>query len=271
METHLPLSFTETGQRPTNQDALYPAAGIANHQTRVFVVCDGMGGADKGEVASRLLCEAFARYEAVVCPAVFTRDHLREVVEQALSQYGRFMRSNPLINRIGSTVAFLHLHEQGATVAHIGDSRVFQVRNGKVIFQTRDHKQVNDMVDAGIITADQALRHPWRNRLSRSVSLSSTDLTGGPISVPEPEVVHLNDVCEDDYFVLCSDGMLEQVDEPTLETILSAPVSDEDKLRILLQRCENQVKDNYSGYVVHIKSVGKPKPVATASRLFAWF
>lgn len=271
METHLPLSFTETGQRPTNQDALYPAAGIANHLNRVFVVCDGIGGADKGEVASHLLCEAFARYEAVVCPAVFTREHIREVFEQALTRYARFMKTNPLLNRIGSTVAFLQLHEQGATVAHVGDSRVFQVRNGKVVFQTRDHKQVNDMVDAGIITAEQARHHPWRNRLSRSVSLSSTELTGWLFHAPEPDVIHLNDVREDDYFLLCSDGLLEQVDEEALETILAAPVSDEDKLRMLLQRCENQVKDNYSGYLVHIKSVGKPKPVASSARFFAWF
>ncbi len=114
METYLPLSFTETGQRPTNQDALYPTAGIANHLTRVFVVCDGIGGADKGEVASHLLCESFARYEAVVCPAIFTREHIREVFERALNQYAMFMRANPLVSRMGSTAAFLHLHEQGA-------------------------------------------------------------------------------------------------------------------------------------------------------------
>ncbi len=129
------------------------------------------------------------------------------------------------------------------------------------------------MVDAGIITPEQALHHPWRNRLSRSVSLSSAELGGRPFNAPEPDVVQLTDVREGDYFVLCSDGFLEQIDEQTLETCLGAPVSDDDKLRMLLQRCEHQVKDNYSGYLVHIKSVGevKPKPVAVASRLFAWF
>lgn len=263
IETYLPQSFSEIGQRPTNQDALFPFLGLANQLNRLFVVCDGMGGADKGEVASHLLCEAVARYEAIVQPPVFDGDQVKQVLANALNQYADYMRANPLVNRMGSTIAILQFHKQGATITHVGDSRIYQIRRGQIIFQTNDHKEVNNMVDDGIITAEQAKTHPWRNRLSRAVALSSTDLASSDPKIPEPDLAHITDIQKGDYFVLCTDGFLEQVDDYALGIILKSEVSDQTKLRMLLKLCENRVKDNYSGYIIHIKAVYQDQPVVS--------
>lgn len=255
IDTYPPFSFSYTGQRANNEDALWPQPGQANEQTRLFMVCDGMGGADKGEVASQLVIEGIIRYVTDNQPPLLDDGHLEAALSVVQESYQAYVRANLLVNRMGSTLALLQLHEQGATVAHLGDSRVFQIRSGHVIFQTKDHKQVNDMVEAGIITMEQAQTHPWRNRLSRAVVIDSANSQNPEFRLESADVVLLTDVQPDDYFFLCSDGVLEQVDEYILGAILKINVSDDTKLKFLLQKCAEKTKDNYSGYLVHIKQV----------------
>ena len=257
-----PVAFSQIGQRDINQDALYPAVGAAGEQTELFIVCDGMGGADKGEVASRLLCDAVAGYARALDYPVFDVVHLRAALDGAYAAYHDYLRQHPLVGRLGSTLALLQFHQHGATVAHIGDSRVYQVRAGKIVFQTKDHRQVADMVEAGIITATQALTHPWRNRLSRAVvaepGASVSRVTSARAT---PDVTLLTDVRAGDYFFLCTDGVLEQIDDYGLETILSVDVPSQAKLRALLSRCDGLTKDNYSGYLIGVEHVTQTEPV----------
>lgn len=262
IEPAFPLAFSHIGQRTINQDTLYPAVGSATEQTELFVVCDGMGGADKGEVASQLLCHAIAAYADSLNHPVFDVVHLRTALGLALDAYRAYLRQHPLVGRMGSTLALLQFHERGATVAHIGDSRVYQLRAGAIIFQTRDHKQVADMVEDGIITATQALTHPWRNRLSRSV-VAEPGNTGEPTSVPTPDVTFLTDVRVGDYFFMCTDGVLEQLDDDTLQTLLASAIPDQAKLQSLVALCDGQTKDNYSGYLIGICHVAQAEPVSS--------
>lgn len=264
IETTLPLAFSHIGQRVINQDALYPAVGTATQQTELFVVCDGMGGADKGEVASQLLCDAITTYAQSFDYPVFDSVHLRTALGLALDTYRAYLRQHPLVSRMGSTLALLQFHKHGATVAHVGDSRVYQVRAGVILFQTQDHKQVNDMVDAGIITATQALTHPWRNRLSRAVVAEQSTLDEPP-KIPTPGITMLTDVQAGDYFFMCTDGVLEQLDDQTLTTLLADSVPDQAKLQSLVALCnDGQTKDNYSGHLIGIDQVRQNRPVSAA-------
>lgn len=260
----LPLAFSQIGQRDMNQDALYPAVDAANEQTTLFIVCDGMGGIDKGEVASRLLCDAVADYARSLDYPVFDLVHLRAALDRAYAAYHEYLRRHPFVGRMGSTLALLQLHERGATVAHIGDSRVYQVRDGKILFQTKDHKQVNDMVDAGIITATQALTHPWSHLLSRAVLAEPGSDGNVTSSRATPDVTVLTDVRAGDYFFLCTDGVLEQMDDYGLETLLSVDVPNQAKLQALLARCDGATRDNYSGYLIGIDYVNQTAPVPSA-------
>lgn len=251
---NLPVAFSHVGQRTINQDTLYPPENAVNEQTQLFIVCDGMGGADKGEVASQLLCDAMAGYASAMNYPVLDKVHLRAALDLAYDAYQDYLSQNPLINRMGSTLALLQFHQHGVTAAHIGDSRIYQLRAGKIIFQTEDHKQVNDMVEAGIITAVQAQTHPWRHRLSRAVVVKSDD-NEAPSKRPEPDLTALTDVRTDDYFFVCTDGVLEQVDNYKLEALLANNIPDQAKVTSLVALCDGQTKDNYSGYLIGVRRV----------------
>lgn len=259
----IPLAFSHIGQRTINQDALYPPVGKATEQTGLFVVCDGMGGADKGEIASQLLCDAIIGYAESFGSPILDAVHLRTALNLALDMYCSYLDQHPLVGRMGSTLALLQFHEYGATVAHIGDSRVYQLRDGDIVFQTKDHKQVNDMVADGIITSKQALTHPWRNRLSRAVVVESGK-TGGKLGGLIPDITVLTDVREGDCFFMCTDGVLETVDDYVLETLLSGNIPDLAKLQSLIALCDDsQTKDNYSGYLIGINHVLQTNPVSS--------
>ena len=262
----LPVAFSQIGQRTINQDALYPAVDKATENTQLFVVCDGMGGADKGEVASQLLCEAIVNYvSAMGCP-VLDSAHLQAALHQAYTSYYAYLQRHPLVNRMGSTLALLQFHKQGATIAHIGDSRVYQLRAGKIIFRTQDHRQVNEMVEAGIITATQALTHPWRNRLSRAVVASLTDADASSAR-PRPDIMIRTDIRVGDYFFMCTDGVQETIDDYTLEMIMASNIPDEARIQSLQTLCSKQTKDNYSGYLIGISHVTQPVVVQSIETL----
>ena len=143
------------------------------------------------------------------------------------------------------------------TVAHIGDSRVYHIRNGEILYKTRDHKQVLDMVDDGIITMEQARTHPWRNRLSRSISAKRR--LGEEEANPKhdtSEVRTIGNIQVNDYFFICTDGVLDQVDDQILLKILTPKsIKNQQKLNQILEICEGKTKDNYSGYLLQIESI----------------
>ena len=255
IEIYPPLSFSLVGQRANNEDTLFPGVGEATEQSRLFLVCDGMGGADKGELASQFVCEELTRYVDDVEPPVLDGWHLEQALAQAHRRLYDYLQNNPLLSRMGTTVALLQFHGQGVTVAHLGDSRVVQIRAGAIIFQTRDHKQVNDLVDAGIITTEQARTHPWRNRLTRAAMAENNRPVQENNWHHAPDVVLITDVQPDDYFLLFSDGVLEQVDEYGLEQVLKTDVADAVKLQLLLQLCEGKTSDNYSGHLIRVRAI----------------
>ncbi len=158
------------------------------------------------------------------------------------------------MNTLGTRGALLYIHQLGATVAHVGDSRVYQLRAGKVLFQTQDHKYVRDLVADGIITEEQALTHPRRNTLSRSVGAESGQF---PPKMDKPDITHLTDIRADDCFFLCTDGVLEQIDNRTLEAVFAQNITPEEVIAQILFRCQDQTRDNYSGCLVTIQSVAE--------------
>jgi PPM family protein phosphatase len=253
-----PFSFSCAGKRPDNQDWLWPASSPLSRDTRLFVVCDGMGGADRGEVASRLLADTVGRYVVADEATELNATALRAALDLTYEAYGHFLRAHPLVSRMGSTLALVQFHGRGATIAHLGDSRVYWVRDGQVLFSTKDHRRVNELVEAGILTPEQARTHPWRNRLSRAVVRQRIhDTTTQRTPEQQPDIVTITDVQAGDYFFLCTDGVLETVDNTALTTLLAGPLPDEVKLTNLLDHCAGRTHDNYSGFLVRIEQIGQ--------------
>lgn len=261
-----PIAFRYDGQRPNNEDFIWPELGKATQQSTLFIVCDGMGGWDKGEVASKLVAETIATYVARHPVGRMDEAYLKEAINVAHQQLVAYITSNQLVNRMGTTMALLHLHEAGVTVATVGDSRVYHIRDGQVRFQTTDHRQVLEMVRDGIITEEQAKTHPWRNRLSRSIAVQSPGADGLPPRPPDrADVTQLTDLQRGDYFFLCTDGVLEQITTDLLTAYLATDQTNADKLAAIVARCEGQTKDNYAGYLIQLANVVAPTPIQERS------
>lgn len=207
-----PLALSEVGGRTVNEDSVYPPIGSVSSADRLFIVCDGVGGASKGKEASQLVCRAISDYfRTHTGPS--THQVIEEAVATAESALDAYLIQQPSAKGMGTTMALVYLHEEGATVAHIGDSRVYQFRDGAVLFCTEDHKLVTDWVKCGLLTAEQAAIHPRRNVITRAVQ-------GRSVQASVADVRQLTDLQPGDYFLLCTNGLLEVLTDDDLSAII---------------------------------------------------
>jgi PPM family protein phosphatase len=247
IQINQPFSVHGLGKRANNEDNLFPPPGAATDGDALFMVCDGVGGSEKGEIASDLACRSVSAYYQRHRITVSDDASVHNAIAFAQAEIERYGRDNPGSQGMATTLTLLHLHERGATVAHIGDSRVYHVRNGKVLWATRDHSYVNDLVKAGVITEEQARTHPRRNVIMRALQGSDPDIRA--------DIHHITDLAAGDYFFLCSDGILESVDESALLEILSTPTSDNAKMEQVRKHCEQFSNDNFTACLVPVRSV----------------
>ena len=255
------LSIYEYGQRkdkdgnPHQEDWIYPALdSIDNDRDRFFILCDGMGGHAAGEVASAAVCEAMSHTinNALEKGEKFSEKLLLVAIEAAYNLLDKRDTSEDRQKKMGTTMTFLMLHEGGATIAHIGDSRVYHIRpkSGKkedVIFCTRDHSLVNDLIKIGELTEEEALNHPQKNVITRAMQPNLEHRH-------KADIVTKKDIRPGDYFYMCSDGMLEQTSDDNLCFILANDVSDEEKRDMLIRVSKNN-HDNHSAHLIHILDV----------------
>lgn len=247
-------NLQELGQRANQEDSLFPALGKLSPDDRLFILCDGMGGHEKGEVASATVCETISR---VVLSAWHPGEALSdELFLQALSAAFDALdaKDNGEERKMGTTLTFLCLHANGATVAHIGGSRIYQLRPASdttpahVVFRTQDHSLVNDLVKIGEITEEEAKHHPQKNVITRAMQPCQEHRA-------KADIAHLTDIQPGDYFFMCSDGMLEQSTDDNILNIITKPnVSDEQKLE-MLRRVTEENKDNHTAHLIYISDV----------------
>ena len=153
-------------------------------------------------------------------------------------------------------MTFLNFHDNGCLLAHIGDSRIYHIRPSekKILFKTRDHSLVNDLIEIGELTPEEAKISKQKNVITRAMQPNLERR-------PKADLKHIKDIQPDDYFFMCSDGMLEETEDENLLNILSeTDNSDEEKLEILIKVSENN-KDNHSAYLIHVLDVISEKKV----------
>jgi protein phosphatase len=177
----------------------------------VYLVCDGMGGAAAGEIASSLAVDEFMR----LLTGRTTGEPLDEVIEQAISTANEaiFSRSqtNPRLNGMGTTLVALVADERRVRVLNIGDSRCYRLRSEQLELITQDHSLVDEQVRLGRMTEAEALRSPLRNVITRAV---------GTQSRVTPDVFDLA-AEPGDLFLLCSDGLTRELPDVRIESLLS--------------------------------------------------
>lgn len=239
-------SFHQIGKRDNQEDSRFPDVDHPDNQTPVFVVCDGVGGCEKGEVASQTVCrsigEVMDRHNNL---QDFSDGDFQYVLRKAYEALDK--ASNPSNRGMGTTLTFLTPHSQGVLAAHIGDSRIYQIRPQEgIIYRSEDHSLVNALLRSGNISPEQVKGHPKSNVITRCMSAND-----GVRDRDEATVVNLQDISPDDYFILCSDGVTSVWDDEELIDLYSSDKTDEEKIKILAER-SSESDDNNTAIQIHV-------------------
>ncbi len=254
-------SILHPGQRkdsegkPHQEDCMFPLHGEATGADRLFILCDGMGGHDAGEVASRTVCEAMSKSILMFVPDT-EGTFSKTVFDKALSDAYDALDAkdeNTSSRKMGTTMTLLKLYNDGYFIAHIGDSRVYHIRPGKtaedtqILFRTEDHSLVNALVRIGEITEEEALHHPKKNVILRAMQPHAEQRAKADIHTG-------SDIRPGDCFYLCTDGMLENMTDRQLCYFFSREVSGDRRAELLLKATQEN-RDNHSAIIVRILNV----------------
>lgn len=208
--TRLPeaAALTSTGRvRSRNEDAL----GYRLEQG-IFVVCDGMGGAAGGEIASRIAVDTVLERMCSDGAAEHAREALHEGIAEANRAVLERADREPGLFGMGTTLVAMVLCGKSAIIAHAGDSRCYQLRQGRLERRTHDHSLVDEQIRLGSMTREEAERSPFRSVITRAVGTQQT--------VTE-EIVEA-DVEPGDLFLLCTDGLTREVNETSIRDVLAS-------------------------------------------------
>jgi len=247
--------LTDKGIRPINQDFVQVMSEAENragydveHCGALFAVADGVGGHQAGEIASRMACEGLAPYYAdarardaatrqIVLQEVFAAIN-RAVFPKSVSANEFFM--------MGTTLTVLVLSDENsgtAHIAHIGDSRVYRLRGDELALLTRDHTEVQELVDRGELTLEQAKTYERSQWLTEAIGA-------------EPELENLYERLEPaqpgDRYLLCTDGLSNHVSDEQMKHILRATTPAQACEELLQQALKAGSTDNLTALVIHL-------------------
>ena len=238
------FSHSDTGRaRRANEDSYYA-------RSPVFVVADGMGGAQAGEVASRVAVEAFERGLAAGdggSVSVSGEELLAERVLEANARIYEMSQAEQERAGMGTTITAAHVGEYDVAIAHVGDSRAYRLRGDEFVRLTEDHSLVEEMRRRGQLTAQEADEHPQRSIITRALG-------------PEPDV--LVDTSSwrgaaGDVYLQCSDGLTSMVPEAHVAEILRAGGSLRERGRALIDAAnEAGGRDNITVILFRLEEVG---------------
>ncbi len=198
---------TDIGRkRKSNQDSI-----CIDHKHLFYAVADGMGGHNGGEIASQLSVKVmpeFFEQNNNLESGVLMKNMIQEINRAILQKAGE----QPELQGMGTTVAAVHFHGPQLTIGNVGDSRVYMINNNHIYQMTRDHSFVQEKLNMGIYTREEAVKDPQKNILVRSVGFDA-DL--------QVDVFNYR-ICKNDIFLICSDG-------------LHGKVSDRDILHVVMK------------------------------------
>jgi len=234
--------ITDSGKvRKHNQD-VFQTFSSDDKNIAVLVVCDGMGGANAGNIASGLAADAFMKY-------------MKEEIEELSEDYNRsdiaIMMTNAVLSAntevyeksfqdeeysgMGTTLTAAVTTNHGEVVANVGDSRLYHISDNIITQITRDHSVVEDMIERGEITRYEARRHPSRNLITRALG------TG----VYEPPDIFFIEMQNDDTIILCSDGLTNVVLDNEIQTEMERGATVRESCEILVDKAlERGAPDN---------------------------
>lgn len=200
--------------REMNQDAYY--ASQPSDTVGLYIVADGMGGYNGGEIASTIAVTATKNYiETNFAEIEHTKEKLQELVKNAI-EYANMLvyeKSKEVheLEGMGTTIEVALVHDSKVYIGHIGDSRIYRIRKNFIRKLTTDHSYVEKLIKDGTISRDEAMHHPKKNMLTKAL---------GCTSFVEPDVT-VKGFLKDDILVLTSDGLTNMVSDEEIYKIIT--------------------------------------------------
>jgi PPM family protein phosphatase len=233
---------TDTGrQRNANEDSFFVRAPI-------FVIADGMGGAQAGEVASKAAADAFD----VDLPQAPPERVLEETIAAANRSIHELARADPSRAGMGTTLtaAIVDAEREEVGIGHVGDSRAYRLRDGRLEQLTRDHSLVEEMRRKGQLTESQAEDHPQRSIITRAL---------GPEPEVEPDIQTVS-AAPGDVFLLCSDGLTTMLSEEQIAKLLRGASSLQAAVRALVEEANRAGgRDNITVLAFRLEDAAAPQ------------
>ena len=237
--------LTDIGlKRKANQDQIGTFSNRS--QQTLLLLCDGMGGHNAGDVASEMAIfdvgKAWEKTEKMV--PVQAEEWLKIAIESANNRIVEVSKEYIDLEGMGTTIVAIAVLGQKALVAHVGDSRAYQVDDGKLIPITKDHSFVQELLDRHIITAEEAQNHPQKNIVTQSVGVNDA------IKID----THWVSLQEGERLLLCSDGLTDMLTDEEITPLLNQETDLNQAAEALIQAA-NQAggKDNISVILAEIE------------------
>jgi serine/threonine protein phosphatase PrpC len=231
-------------KRPLNEDS-----HLVDAARGIFVVADGVGGAEAGEVASQTAVDVLDdAFRQKLNDGEDVEDLMELAIQRANNSIHQMAQDNSRFAMMATTVVALHLDGNRATIGHVGDSRLYRVTpDGKLHRETDDHSIVEEEVRAGRMTPEQAANHPSKNVISRA--LGAEDSVEADMKVIEVE--------DGSAFLLCTDGITRHIPDYELRDLLTAEGTPAQLCEEMKRRCyQRGAEDNLTAVIVR---VGAPK------------
>lgn len=200
--------------RETNEDYFYISNSL--DQIQLFLLADGMGGYNGGEIASQLAIQTAKNYiENNFKDIEKDRDSIIQLLGSSM-EYANMVvyekaKENPELQGMGTTLEICLIYNNKAYIGHVGDSRIYRVRKQFIRKLTQDHSYVQKLVKEGTITKEQAEHHPQKNMLMKALGCNA---------FVEPDVM-VKGFLKDDILIICSDGLSNMVDQQTIYEMAS--------------------------------------------------
>lgn len=220
-------SATSVGKvRPVNEDAFF-VSPPDDSGSLLAIVADGMGGHNAGEVASS---EAIN----VIKDVVLDNEHnAKEMLTQAINSANSTIYNMSLDKKslfgMGTTITACLIEKDKVTAAQVGDSRLYLIRDGMIIQITKDHSLVEMLIENGSITKEDAKHHPQKNVITRAIG------TDKEVSAD----IYEFSICEGDIILLCSDGLVNMVEDEKILSVITRTKSFEETADKLVAEAEN--------------------------------
>jgi protein phosphatase len=243
---------TDPGRDPNKQVNEDAAGYQVTRLGHLLVVCDGMGGHALGREASQLALRTIVQMVEGAPPGTPPGAALRAAIAQAGRVVFQMGGIGPQAGRPGSTCVAALVHAGGAEIAHVGDSRVYLYRRGQIWQVTKDHSVVQQMIDLGAITPEQAVGHPEANKITRALGMKAET----EVDLREPPLPYESE----DVLLLATDGLCDLVRTDEIAGVLSRALTLEAATEELVHFANS--RGGHDNITVQLARIRRTGPVA---------